>query len=285
MHYYRLNVSDWGLATSHLSLEEEAIYFRLINYYYDTERKIPLNIGAVARRLRLTGSEEMMADIMGEFFIKNDDGWLHERCEKDLKEFRKLTKKNKINGAKGGRPAKTVALKETQTKPTGLPNETQTKGNQYLVTSNQYPVTNNHKKDKQKDSASKLASESEFESLWDSYGKKGNRKSCLAKYTKLSKVKQKALISAVPDYVLSTPEKQYRKNLETYINQECWNDEIQQNEVITHEKSTINKISNLDKSNDWKYSAPEQVERAYARRDSERNAPGEGVWQVVESDE
>jgi hypothetical protein len=30
----------------------------------------------------------------------------------------------------------------------------------------------------------------------------------------------------IPAYVLSTPDKQYRKNFETYLNQECWNDEV-----------------------------------------------------------
>lgn len=150
MHYYKFNISDWGLATSHLSLEEEAIYFRLINYYYDTEKPIPLEMRVVTRRLRLTGSEEMVADILGEYFVKNDDGWLHARCEKDLKEFRKTARKNKSNGAKGGRPSNGVTSKVTQTKPTGLPNETQTKGNHKPLTINHKPQTKDTRGKKEK---------------------------------------------------------------------------------------------------------------------------------------
>ena len=37
MHYYKFNIADWSLGTAHLSLIEEAIYFRLINHYYDSE--------------------------------------------------------------------------------------------------------------------------------------------------------------------------------------------------------------------------------------------------------
>ena len=42
MHYYKFNISDWKASTSHLTPEEEGIYFRLINHYYDTESPIPL---------------------------------------------------------------------------------------------------------------------------------------------------------------------------------------------------------------------------------------------------
>ena len=68
--------------------------------------------------------------------------------------------------------------------------------------------------------------DSEFENVWIAYGKKGNRKTSKAKFLKLSDAKREALTNHIPDYVFSTPEKQYRKNLETYINQECWNDEV-----------------------------------------------------------
>ena len=53
MHYYKFNIADWHLATSHLTLEEEAIYFKLVNFYYDTEKPIPLETQMVIRRLRL----------------------------------------------------------------------------------------------------------------------------------------------------------------------------------------------------------------------------------------
>jgi uncharacterized protein YdaU (DUF1376 family) len=55
MHYYKFNIADWHLATSHLTLEEEAIYFKLVNFYYDTEQPIPAETQTVIRRLRELG--------------------------------------------------------------------------------------------------------------------------------------------------------------------------------------------------------------------------------------
>lgn len=66
----------------------------------------------------------------------------------------------------------------------------------------------------------------EFDLVWSMYDKKGNKKTSLAKFNKLSDSNKKLMAEHLPKYIRSTPDKQYRKNLETYINQECWNDEI-----------------------------------------------------------
>ena len=146
MHYYKLNITDWGSATSHLSLEEEAIYFRLINYYYDTEKPIPVDTLKVFRKLRLSDNKDTANNILDEFFSLTDKGFVKERCEKDLKEYRKTAKKNKANGAKGGRPSKLKASKETQEKPSGLPvaTDSQPSGNPNYkpITTNQELITN-----------------------------------------------------------------------------------------------------------------------------------------------
>ena len=141
MHYYKFNIADWSLSTGHLDLEEEAIYFRLINHYYDTQAPIPLETHSVFRRLRLA-SQEKANSILAEFFVKTDKGWEHNRCEKVLKEYRKTAKKNKVNGAKGGRPSNRAASSITQTEPSGLPNESQNNPNQELITKNHKPLTN-----------------------------------------------------------------------------------------------------------------------------------------------
>jgi hypothetical protein len=65
-----------------------------------------------------------------------------------------------------------------------------------------------------------------FEYVWELYGKKGNRKTSERKWANLKKHCREAALKHMPLYVQSTPNKQYRKNFETYINQEAWNDEI-----------------------------------------------------------
>jgi hypothetical protein len=65
-----------------------------------------------------------------------------------------------------------------------------------------------------------------FEDFWNLYDKKVERKSCYNKFIKLDIEVIEKIINVVPFYVESTPNSKYRKNPETWINGECWNDEI-----------------------------------------------------------
>lgn len=155
MHYYKFNISDWQSSTRHLSLEEEAIYFRLINYYYDTERPIPLETQSVFRRLMLVSHSVIALQILEEFFIKTEKGFVKNKCDQVIKEYKKLERKNKENGRKGGRPRADAARKETQEKPSGFPVDSQSlpSGNP-----NQELETINHKPETTKDNTSANAS-------------------------------------------------------------------------------------------------------------------------------
>lgn len=147
MHYYKFNIADWNLSTAHLTLEEEAIYFRLINHYYDTESPIPIETQSVIRRLRLGSDESTVVAILQEFFTKTDKGFVHSRCEEILKDYRKTIKNNRSNGARGGRPRNGAACSETQNKPSGFSKETEQEPkhnpNQEPLTTNHKPITNN----------------------------------------------------------------------------------------------------------------------------------------------
>lgn len=130
MYYYKFNIADWHLATSHLSLEEEAIYFRLINYYYDTENPIPKETQSVIRRLRLGSHSDSVGIILKEFFTLESNGWHHKRCDDEISQYHDKAEVNQENGKKGGRP------KKTQTVSKDNPDITLTK--------NHKPLTNNH---------------------------------------------------------------------------------------------------------------------------------------------
>jgi hypothetical protein len=67
-----------------------------------------------------------------------------------------------------------------------------------------------------------------FEHFWNLYDKKVERKSCYNKFIKLDLKVIEKIINVVPFYVKSTPDLKYRKNPETWINGECWNDEIKE---------------------------------------------------------
>jgi uncharacterized protein YdaU (DUF1376 family) len=137
MHYYKFNIADWHLATSHLSLEEEAVYFKLINYYYDSEQCIPKETQSVIRRLRLGNHEETVGLILKEFFDFNDGFWHHARCDEVIASYHKKADTNKKVGKLGGRPKKINDLGDN-------PQITQmvSKNNpQITLTTNQEPIT------------------------------------------------------------------------------------------------------------------------------------------------
>jgi uncharacterized protein YdaU (DUF1376 family) len=76
------------------------------------------------------------------------------------------------------------------------------------------------------DTFCEVLDELSFESVWVMYGRKGNKKSSQRRWDGLPKKAKLLAVAHIPRYVAATPEIQYRKNFETYINQEAWNDQI-----------------------------------------------------------
>lgn len=68
---------------------------------------------------------------------------------------------------------------------------------------------------------------SAFDFFWTLYDKKvGSKDKVFKKWLKLSKEDKDQINKYIPKYKLSQPDKQYRKNPETFINNEGWKDEI-----------------------------------------------------------
>lgn len=66
-----------------------------------------------------------------------------------------------------------------------------------------------------------------FERAWNLYDKKvGNKDTLKRKWNSMSKKNRKAAIEYIPLYVISKPDKQFRKNFQTFLNQRGWEDEI-----------------------------------------------------------
>ena len=65
-----------------------------------------------------------------------------------------------------------------------------------------------------------------FDEFWDLYDKKSDKKKCKEKYEKLSLVQIEKIKDALPIYIKSKPDIQFRKNPLTWLNGECWNDEV-----------------------------------------------------------
>ena len=72
-----------------------------------------------------------------------------------------------------------------------------------------------------------IIDEFNFENFWNLYDKKVGDKSKLEKkYRKLTSDERSAIFEYIPMYKAAIPDKQFRKNPETFLNNKSWNDEL-----------------------------------------------------------
>lgn len=131
MHFYKFNIKDYTVNTTHLTNDEDLAYRRLLDLYYTDELPIPNNNQLVSRRIRCAA--EVVEVVLNEFFELTENGWICGRVEEEIASYRNLCQKRKDVGAKGGRP----------TSGTSKPNKNQTKTNRLAIapiplTTNQY---------------------------------------------------------------------------------------------------------------------------------------------------
>ena len=66
-----------------------------------------------------------------------------------------------------------------------------------------------------------------FDEFWDDYNKKvGDRDKIMKKWGKVSKSDRELIKAYIPKYKLAQPDKKFRKNPDTFLNNKSWNDEI-----------------------------------------------------------
>jgi uncharacterized protein YdaU (DUF1376 family) len=140
MHYYQFHVSDYLHDTAHLTPDEDIVYRRLLDLYYTSERPIPNETQAVARRIRMPKQAEIVAAILQEFFAlqNSDNSWHHKRCDELIASYQSKSQANQRNGAKGGRPKRNP--EETQSVTQSEPSRNL---NQEPITNNQKPIPRN----------------------------------------------------------------------------------------------------------------------------------------------
>lgn len=128
---------------------------------------------------------------------------------------------------------------ENDTKTTRSNHENDTKTTRKHTNNNVNNDNNeNNVNNEKKENKNTLVCDDEFENFWLLYDKKVSKPICIKKWNKISKEDKELIFKNLPAYIKSTPDKKYRKNPETWLNQECWNDElIEKNESKTTETS------------------------------------------------
>ena len=83
-------------------------------------------------------------------------------------------------------------------------------------------------------SPSGIVTDSSFDIFWNLYDKKVGKPKCEKLWSKLSQKDKKACLDYIPLYVSSQPDKQYRKNPETFLRNRAWEDELIPRYETTH---------------------------------------------------
>ncbi len=66
-----------------------------------------------------------------------------------------------------------------------------------------------------------------FDTFWDLYNKKvGDKTKLIKKWESLKPKEREEIIAYLPAYIESTPDKKFRKNPSTFLNNQSWKDEI-----------------------------------------------------------
>jgi hypothetical protein len=94
-------------------------------------------------------------------------------------------------------------------------------GNGFLENGNTIPDKKTHIEE------NNLKEKTEFNKFWNLYDKKvGDKDSIFKKWLKLKLSDIEKIFNTLPAYKGATPDKKFRKNPATYLNQKSWNDEI-----------------------------------------------------------
>ena len=63
---------------------EDLVYRRLLDWYYLHECPIPLDESEISRQIRMRSHIESIAIVLQEYFERTDDGWIHNRANKEI---------------------------------------------------------------------------------------------------------------------------------------------------------------------------------------------------------
>lgn len=214
--------SDWITGTLTMSFEDKGKYITLLALIHQqgriNEETIRFIVGSVSDKLK------------SKFTIDEQGNWYNARLESEIEKRASFTESRRLNGKLGGRPTKekpTENLKETKEKPIGYPTqnlvEDVNKNEIIDFVLNEEGVEN-----------AEILEWPTFDDFWDAYDKKVDRKVCMPKWNKLNQSDKEKVMAFIPNYILSTPDKKYRKDPETFLNRASWENEI----IISNGKDT-----------------------------------------------
>ena len=185
--------SDFLNGVSDLTMEERGQYITLLCLQHQkgslSEKTVRLTVGSVS------------VDVMRKFEKDEQGNYFQSRLKEEIEKRVNFTESRRNNGFKGGRP-------KASEKPSGYPTPNLMEN-----------VNENVNEDKNINI--------DFDFFWNDYDKKvGDKQKLKNKWNKLSDKDRNEIMNYLPLYIEAVPDKQFRKNPETFLNNKSWLDEI-----------------------------------------------------------
>ena len=212
MHYFQHNIADYRKDTMHLSLLEHGVYRQLLDQYYLQEGALPLDQDRICRLINAKTLEEKEAvfHVLQDFFIKNDAGYVHKRCDLVINEYNKKS----LTASK--------SAKIRWDNANGMRTHSEPNANHKPLTINHKPLTN-------------IKPLSDFDMFWIAYPKKVGKEAARKAWAKANP--DLAMVLNALEWQKVSPQwfknnGQYIPNPSTWINQHRWEDEKQQEQTF-----------------------------------------------------
>lgn len=146
MHYFQFNIGEYASHTRHLSPIEDLAYRRLLDLAYTTELPITKDIRHLTRLINLRDYATEVQDVLSEFFLEVDDGWINNRVIKEIAKTGRKSQAARNSAAKRwDMERKQIHDESMRTHSDGNANASVNDANEPKndATNNPLPITNN----------------------------------------------------------------------------------------------------------------------------------------------
>lgn len=192
--------NDFLSGMADLTMEERGQYITMILLQHQK--------GALSTKLiRIQFGGMPSADVLAKFLIDSDGNYYNKRLDAEKTKRKAHSEKQRKN-----------VMKRWNKEDKPIPNK-------YDGITTVIPLEDEN--ENENENITKVEIYPGFEDFWDMYNKKtGNKEAIKKKFEKLPQKIKEQIIDYLPEYIESTPDKTYRKNPQTFLNNKSWEDEI-----------------------------------------------------------
>lgn len=116
----------------------------------------------------------------------------------------------------------------------------------------------------------KVIDDFDFDFFWNDYDKKIGLEKCKKKWISLKQEERDLIFLHIPKYKESQPDKQFRQNPETYLNNKSWNDEIIKKQTPAQVNVQTHKIGPAEHAYRTNLEAQQIIEDFYKNNQDEQ---------------